>query len=120
LAGMAGQHVMWVLFQAQQNALCHALHSIEARFCRWILQASEELDSATLDMTQECCSHILGVQRTSVSMIAHALQATGGMRTRRAKIEILARAELEQVACECYAKLQQHARRQVLVKALRP
>ena len=30
-----------ILVQAQQSAACHALHSVEARFCRWLLQSQD-------------------------------------------------------------------------------
>jgi CRP-like cAMP-binding protein len=105
LTGLVNQHVGLLLFQARQNALCHALHSIESRFCRWILQSSDRLDSNVLELTQESCSQILGVQRTSVSMIAHALQLAGSIRTRRGKIEILNRESLQRTACACYEKV---------------
>jgi CRP-like cAMP-binding protein len=96
-----------LLFQAEQNALCHALHTIEARFCRWLLQATDRLDSNLLELTQEACSQNLGVQRTSVSMVAHSLQRAGHLRTRRGKIEILDRSGLEKTACECYSQVRQ-------------
>jgi hypothetical protein len=37
-----------------------------------------------------------------VSTIAHSLHAAGHIRTRRGKILILNRTELERTACECY------------------
>jgi CRP-like cAMP-binding protein len=108
LATLVNRHIDLLLLQAQQNALCHALHSIESRFCRWLLQASDTLESDLLHLTQEFCSHVLGVQRTSLSMVAHALQTAGGIRTRRGKIELLDRRELEKTACECYERAKQH------------
>ena len=107
LFDLVNRQVGLLLFQAEQNALCHALHSIEARFCRWVLQASDRLDSNMLELTQEACSQNLGVQRTSVSMVAHSLQLAGYIRTRRGKIEILDRARLEGSACECYEQVKQ-------------
>jgi CRP-like cAMP-binding protein len=97
------------LYQAQQYALCHALHSIEARFCRWLLQACDARGSDGLEITQELCAHMLGVQRTSLSMVAHALQTAGTIRTLRGKIQIFERPRLEEAACECYAKLKRHS-----------
>jgi len=106
-AKLVNSHIGLLLFQAEQNALCHALHSIESRFCRWVLQSADRLDSNLLELTQESCSQILGVQRTSVSMVAHTLQLAGTLRTRRGKIEILDRASLEKVACECYGQVKE-------------
>jgi CRP-like cAMP-binding protein len=108
LRTLVNRHVGLVLSQAEQNAFCHALHSIEARFCRWVLQVSDNSGSDVLELTQELCAQALGVQRTSVSMIAHALQLAGSIRTRRGKIEILDRLSLQNAACECYEQLRQH------------
>lgn len=94
-----------LLLQAQQNALCHALHSVEARLCRWLLQAQDLAHSDVLDLTQEFLSNMLGVQRTSVSITAHALQQAGLVRYRRGHIQILDRPRLEECACECYRML---------------
>jgi CRP-like cAMP-binding protein len=107
LFDLVNRQVGLLLYQAEQNALCHALHSIEARFSRWLLQASDRLDSNMLELTQESCSQNLGVQRTSISMVAHSLQLAGYIRTRRGKIEILDRARLESSACECYEQVRQ-------------
>jgi CRP-like cAMP-binding protein len=107
LSALINRQVGLLLFQAEQNALCHALHTIEARFCRWVLQASDRLDSNMLELTQEACSQNLGVQRTSISMVAHTLQLAGIIRTRRGKIEILDRARLQTAACECYEQVKQ-------------
>ena len=96
LAELINRHIAAVLLQAQQNALCHALHSIEARFCRWLLQASDTLESSKVEITQEACAQVLGVQRTSVSMVAHALQQRCTIKTRRGKIEIVDRSRLEE------------------------
>jgi CRP-like cAMP-binding protein len=109
LSARVNRHLHFLLFQAQHNAVCHALHSIEARLCRWLLQASDMLGNDVVELTQEICSNSLGVQRTSVSMIAHGLQVAGHIRTRRGKILILNRPALEKTACECYETIKQQA-----------
>jgi CRP-like cAMP-binding protein len=121
LTTLVQHHIQFLLFQAQQNAFCHALHSIEARLCRWLLQACDILGGDALEMTQEACAHILGVQRTSVSMVAHTLQEAGSIRTIRGKIDIVNRAHLEQGACECYRRFKQYpAAADSLAASLRP
>jgi hypothetical protein len=109
LTTLVQHHIQFLLFQAQQNAFCHALHSIEARLCRWLLQACDVLEGDVLEMTQEVCAHILGVQRTSLSLVAHTLQEAGSIRTVRGKIEIVNRPQLEKGACECYRRFKQYA-----------
>jgi len=91
-----------LLYQSQQNSACHALHSLDARLCRWILQAQDTLGTQPIELTQEFLSHILGVQRTSVSLAAHRMQAAGFIQYTRGKITIVDRAALEECACDCY------------------
>jgi CRP-like cAMP-binding protein len=96
-----------ILFQAQQSAGCHALHSVESRLCRWLLQAEDLMGSDEVELTQEFLSHMLGVQRTSVSLAAHELQKSGLIQYSRGKIKIVDRDGLEECACECYAAIRQ-------------
>jgi CRP-like cAMP-binding protein len=87
----------------QQSAGCNALHHAEKRLCRWLLQTRDRSDSDVLPLTHEFLSQMLGVQRTSVTLIARKLQAEGLIRYRRGRVEIIDRAGLERKACECYA-----------------
>ena len=87
---------------AIQSVACNALHSVEARFCRWLLSCRDRIDSNTVSLTQEFLADMLGVQRTTVTAVAGALQAKGLIRYRRGVVDILDRAGLEAAACECY------------------
>jgi CRP-like cAMP-binding protein len=87
----------------QQTAGCNALHHAEKRLCRWLLQTRDRSDSDGLSLTHEFLSQMLGVQRTSVTLIASQLQAEGLIRYRRGRVEIIDRDGLEKKACECYA-----------------
>jgi CRP-like cAMP-binding protein len=89
--------------QTQQSAACHALHTVEARLARWLLHAQDTVDNDRIDLTQEFLAHMLGVQRSSVSLTAHALQKAGLIQYSRGKIKILDRKGVEEAACECYA-----------------
>ena len=91
-----------VYFQAQQTAACQALHHVEARICRWLLQAQDAIGGDTLNLTQEFLSHRLGVRRTSVSGSANKLQEEGLITYKRGVIRILDRKGLEKHSCECY------------------
>jgi len=91
-----------IRFQAHQSAACQALHSVEARFCRWLLISQDVLGSDQVPLTQEFLSHMLGVRRTSVSLVAHSLQEAGFIQYSRGKINILTRKAIQEAACECY------------------
>jgi len=96
--------VLWV--EAQQIAACNAVHSTEARVARWLLQVQDRIDSHSLPLTQESMSQMLGVRRTTVTLVARALQQAGLIRYKRGQIVILDRAGLEDAACECYQIIQ--------------
>jgi CRP-like cAMP-binding protein len=91
------------MMMVQQTAGCNALHTLETRLCRWLLQTRDRNDSDVLPLTQEFLSQMLGVRRTTLTLIASNLQKAGMIRYRRGKIEILDRGALETQACECYA-----------------
>ena len=75
--------------QTQQVAACNALHELEERLSRWLLQSRHLLQSDTLPLTQEFLSQMLGVQRSSVTMVARKLQEAGLIRYRRGHIHVL-------------------------------
>src|SRR5262249_25638793 len=91
----------WILMQAQQTAACNAAHTADKRFCRWLFQVCERMDSNTLCLTQEIIASLLAIRRTTVTLIAQKLQVEGLIQYRRGKITILDRVRLRTAACEC-------------------
>ena len=92
-----------LLGQIQQSVACNALHAMEARLCRWLLQTHDCIDGNAIPLTQEFLGQMLGVRRTTVTIAARLLQGAGLIRYRRGLIHILDRQALEEIACECYA-----------------
>jgi CRP-like cAMP-binding protein len=91
-----------VLRQISQTAICNHFHTIQARLARWMTVMSERSNNRHLTLTQEFIAHMLGVQRTSVGMIATTMQDDGLIRYSRGKVEILDFERLRSSACECY------------------
>jgi CRP-like cAMP-binding protein len=91
-----------VLIQIAQSAACNRFHTVEERLCRWLLVSRDRVQTDLIYLTQEFLSHMLGVPRTSVTMIAGALQKKGLIRYSRGKISIIDRRRLEADSCECY------------------
>lgn len=89
------------LVQVQQIAACNALHSVEQRFARWILQVRDRIDSDEIELTHDFVAQMLAVRRPTVSLIAQELQSAGLIRYSRGRIAIVDRDGLERVACEC-------------------
>lgn len=96
------RHEQTLLAQVQQSAACLAAHNTEARLCRWLLRARDLSGSDTLNFTQEFLAEMLGVQRASVTVVAHTLQQAGMIRYARGKIQILNRDAMLETTCECY------------------
>jgi CRP-like cAMP-binding protein len=76
---------------------------MESRLARWLLQTRDRIDTDVLPLTQEFLSQMLGVQRTTVTLVARQLEQAGLIQNRRGRIVIIDREGLEDVACECYA-----------------
>lgn len=96
--------VLWV--EAQQIAACNAIHGTEARLARRLLQTQDRIESSSLPLTQELLAQMLGVRRTTVTLVARALQQAGLVKYRHGHIVVLDRAGLEEAACECYRIIQ--------------
>jgi CRP-like cAMP-binding protein len=108
---LVDRHNEALFAHAIQSVACNALHSVEARFCRWLLSCRDRIDSNTVSLTQEFLADMLGVQRTTVTVVARALQAGGLIRYRRGVVDILDRAGLEAIACECYGAVRRNYER---------
>jgi CRP-like cAMP-binding protein len=96
------KHEQVLLAQSQQSAACNATHTIEARLSRWLLRCRDLIGSEDLALTQEFVAQMLGVRRTSVSIVAHTLQQAGLIRYKRGHIRVLDLEGLRESACECY------------------
>jgi len=89
--------------QVMQTTACNALHSAEQRCCRWLLMTRDRVGSDDLSLTHEFLAIMLGVRRSTVSIIVEGLQKAGLVDTRRGQITIVDRQRLEASSCECYA-----------------
>lgn len=94
-----------LLAQVQATAACNALHEVEERLCRWILQTRDRNESDVIRLTQEFLSQMLGVRRSSVSEVARRLQKARLIRYSRGTVEIINRKALEAGSCECYGTI---------------
>jgi CRP-like cAMP-binding protein len=89
--------------QVQQSVACNALHLLEGRLCRWLLQTHDCVEGDAIPLTQEFLGQMLGVRRTTVTIAARLLQSAGMIRYRRGMVQVIDRPALEDIACECYA-----------------
>jgi CRP-like cAMP-binding protein len=102
LQRLIAAHVQVLFAQAQQSAACNATHHIESRLARWLLRAADLRGGNELSLTQEDIAAILGVRRTSVTVVARTLQQAGMIKYARGHIRLLDIPALQETACECY------------------
>jgi CRP-like cAMP-binding protein len=95
-------YVHTLIVVLSQSGACNRFHTIRQRFCRWVLTSQDRARSSEIKSTQEFLSQMLGVNRSSASQAASALQRAGLISYRRGRITILNRPGLEAAACECY------------------
>lgn len=102
------RHEQVLFAQAQQSAGCNASHTTEARMCRWLLRIRDLTQSDELQLTQEFLAQMLGVRRTSVSIVASGIQNAGWIKYSRGRIHITNVEGLRSGACECYERVRSH------------
>jgi CRP-like cAMP-binding protein len=109
-----------LMAQVQHVAACNALHTVEARLARWLLQVRDRADGDVLPLTQETLAEFLGVRRTTVTQVISKLREAGAIRSNaRSSIEI-DRPRLEAAACECYQLMRRRIDRIVLPAEMTP
>jgi CRP-like cAMP-binding protein len=100
-----------LITQMAQTAVCNRHHSIDQQLCRWLLLSLDRLEGNELVMTQELIANMLGVRREGVTDAAGRLQCLGVIEYHRGHIQVLNRAKLENLSCECYAVVRKESDR---------
>jgi CRP-like cAMP-binding protein len=91
-----------------QSVACNALHPIEKRCARTLLEIRDRVGGNEFPMTQDVLATMLGVRRASVTLVAGTLHRAGLVDHAHKSIIILDVAGLEHAACECYALIKGH------------
>src|ERR1700694_1775194 len=97
-------HTRAVLMQLEHVAACNALHPVEARMARWLLHIHDRIDGNAIPLTQEALSQLLGVRRTTVTLLVQKLRASGAVRSDRRGLVEIDRPRLEEATWECYTE----------------
>jgi len=91
-----------LISQTSQTAVCNQHHTVNQRFCRWLLMSLDRMPDNKLTVTQELIGYLLGIRRESVTAAASKLQNDGLIIYSRGTIKVLDRPRLQMQACECY------------------
>ena len=100
-----------MLTQLTQSVVCNRFHSLDERFCRWLLMAQDCAGMDSFALTQEFISQMLGVRRSGVTVAAGLLQEKGLIKYTRGHITILDRPGIEENSCECYQIVKEQTHR---------
>ena len=95
-------YVQALLIQNAQMALCNVRHPLLQRLARWLLLASDRLDSSVIPLTHALMSAMLGVRRAGITNALTELEHGGAVKKSRGTVTIVDRPALEAASCECY------------------
>jgi CRP-like cAMP-binding protein len=98
------RYIHTVVVVGSNSAACNRLHTLEQRFCKWLLMSSDGVGSEEVALTQEFLAVMLGVRRAGVTEAALKLKKAGLITYHRGNIQILDRKGLEAESCECYER----------------
>ena len=105
---IVGRYAQAIFLQIMQCTACNALHNVEQRCCRWLLQTHDRVASDDFLLKHEFLAIMLGVQRPTVTLVLGTLQRAGLISTKYGRIRILDRAGLERASCECHEVIVAH------------
>jgi CRP-like cAMP-binding protein len=97
----AAYTALFIRFMSQSSA-CNRVHSLRERCARWLLMANNRNAGDTFSLTQQFLGEMMGVRRASVTETMNDLRRRKLLTYKRGVIQILDRAGLEEVSCECY------------------
>jgi len=87
--------------QLSQRVVCNTFHSVEQRFCSWLLTLQGRSRRDKFKITHEHVARVLGVHRPSVTCIAQGLRERKLIDYGRARLEICDKPGIEKLACGC-------------------
>ena len=90
-----------LLTKVSRNVFCSCHHTLEQRLARWLLSYSDRLHGKTLLLTQETLADLLGVRRSSLSVVAVDFKQRNLIRYNRGRVTIINYEGLKQVSCRC-------------------
>lgn len=108
LRNLFARYADCLLSQVLQSTACNALHQIDQRCARLLLSTRDRIGAASLPITQETLSVMLGIQRTYASKVLARFQREGLVKTSRGRIQIVDEAALAARSCECYEQVKRH------------
>jgi CRP-like cAMP-binding protein len=108
---VVGRYAQANLLQVMQCTACNALHGVEERCCRWLLQTHDRVAGDEFELKHEFLAVMLGASRPTVTLVMGTLQKAGLISNHYGRIRVLDRKNLEDASCECYQAIVGHFER---------
>ncbi len=105
---IAMAYINCVVLQIAQSVICNRFHDLEQRLARWLLVSHDCIGSPHLPYTHDILASFLGTRRVSITLTIGSFQEAGIVRPHRGVVEIIDRARLEKMSCECYQIVRSH------------
>jgi len=98
-------HTRVLIAQMANTAACNRRHSLEQRFCRWLLSILHHHGPTRVGMTAQLLAEVLGTRCESIDPLVRQLGDDGLIGYGSHWVEVRDRARVEARTCECYASL---------------
>jgi CRP-like cAMP-binding protein len=93
------------LFEVFQSAACNMVHNVRQRFARWLLTKSDRARTNTFPLPPDLIASMLTITATSARTLVEGLVHERLIHYRDEVVEIINRAGLERIVCECYDRV---------------
>lgn len=107
------RYVQSVVVQTSHSAVSNAHQRIEARLARWLLMCHDRSETDEIALTHEFMAMMIAAERSGVTIALHILEGAGMISSKRARVIILDRGKLEELAGEGYGRPEAEYRRLV-------
>ena len=96
------RHERMMLVLAQRTAACNAIHRLDQRLVRCLLQLHDLLSDDAVPVSLEALAQMLGVNRSGVALALRMLRKAGLIDYCRGRIQLIDIGALRNASCECY------------------
>jgi CRP-like cAMP-binding protein len=98
-------YVHAALIYSSQLVACNTRHPLSARLARWMLFASDRLQSDEIALTHDAVGRAIAVRRAGITTEMGRMEQAGLIQRHRGRVSIMDRAGLEKASCSCYRVL---------------
>lgn len=98
-------YVHAALIHSSQLVACNTRHTLSERLARWLIVASDRLQSDDIALTHDAVGRAIAVRRAGVTTEMGKMEQVGLIRRHRGSVTIVDRAGLEKASCSCYRVL---------------